>query len=976
MLLWTGLSCFIPLKATALTSDSADKEKIFSPAGNGGIKEYVNDEIIVKFRSSDNFKKQVSNLATEKNLEKKDLLSKSNIASFKIKDKKKVEEKINELRNEEDVLYVQPNYKYQQLAPHIPLDADFANQWGLNNSGQAVNNKPAGTSGADIDAPEGWEISEGTEHAAIVAVIDSGVSYNHPDLLGNMWDGSSCVDENNATIVGGCIHGYDYNSEGADDNNPLPSDSSHGTHVAGIIGAKEDGAGAGTGIVGVAPNVKIMALKVTNLYTDEIVKAIAFAENNGAKVINASWGGYADDDVLYEAIENFDGLFAAAAGNDGFDNDDGLGALNPCGFDLDNVVCVAATDQNDGLADFSNYGTTSVDIGAPGTDIYSSVGYGPVGSEDFDSASVPAVPAGWSATGNFGTVDLGGGDIALVGDTNQSPYMDNALNTVISPAYDLGTAVSAEVSFTTTCDTEYDLVDYTDYMQLDFSTDGGGTWDNDYVKWDEVVIDSDTNPAGSATYNMDLPIDVDSGISNFKVRFEWYSNGTDNNYAGCTINNFSVKTLGDGANGGFEYWDGTSMATPFVSGLAGLAWGYRGTNLSTAAVKDAIVNYGDTISSLDSKTVSGKRISAYGTLDYLESSKDMINVSFSDSPNVGGGISRTEHTADLGVPYGTDVTSLIPVIDHNGKSISPASGVAQDFTSPVTYTITAADDSTQEWTLSAIVQLNSAKQITSFGISGISSASTEINETNHTIAVAVPYGTNVTSLIPVIVHTGASVSPLSGVAQDFTSPVTYTVTAENSSIQAYVVTVTPRENPFISTKVSFGSDVSSGETDQTEVKLKFKNIGDATQYMVSRHEDFSGAEWKSIKSGVKVKIKKESKKQKFYVKFKNADGIESAVFKKTVRYVSQSSTIKNSAHIVHKGDTLIQSGKNFKKDSKVNLYFSKPDGGYYPKVIVSTDSKGSFSVSYKVNKPAGTYTWYAVNASSGKKSEKAKYIIK
>lgn len=143
----------------------------------------------------------------------------------------------------------------------------------------------------------------------------------------------------------------------------------------------------------------------------------------------------------------------------------------------------------------------------------------------------------------------------------------------------------------------------------------------------------------------------------------------------------------------------------------------------------------------------------------------------------------------LSVPYNTDVSSLSPTIVHTGASITPASGQPRDFTQPVVYTVTAADGTSQQYTVTISVARNDAKDITSFqilGNTGTIGAST--------IALTVPFGTNVTSLMPTVTTTGASVSPESGMVQNFSAPVTYTVTAEDGSTKSYVVTVTVAPN--------------------------------------------------------------------------------------------------------------------------------------------------------------------------------------
>jgi hypothetical protein len=143
-----------------------------------------------------------------------------------------------------------------------------------------------------------------------------------------------------------------------------------------------------------------------------------------------------------------------------------------------------------------------------------------------------------------------------------------------------------------------------------------------------------------------------------------------------------------------------------------------------------------------------------------------------------------EQVITITVPYGTDITSLSPVIEFTGSAVNPASGAAQDFTSPVTYRVTADNGSTRDYTVVVRYALSDAKAISSFVIG---STAGEIGE--QAITITVPYGTDITSLSPVIKFTGSAVNPASGTAQDFTSPVTYRVTADDGSTRDYVVAV-------------------------------------------------------------------------------------------------------------------------------------------------------------------------------------------
>lgn len=162
-------------------------------------------------------------------------------------------------------------------------------------------------------------------------------------------------------------------------------------------------------------------------------------------------------------------------------------------------------------------------------------------------------------------------------------------------------------------------------------------------------------------------------------------------------------------------------------------------------------------------------------------------------PIVEGLVDEDAKTITLTVPYGTDLSSLVPTITHNGVSITPNTGLAQDFTNPVTYTVTAEDSSIQEYKVTVNITPNTAKAITSFDFEALSVTGT-VDEGAKTVDLTVPFGTDVTALTPTIVHTGASVSPDTGVAQDFTNTVTYTVTAADASTQKYTVTVNVAPN--------------------------------------------------------------------------------------------------------------------------------------------------------------------------------------
>jgi subtilisin family serine protease len=268
------------------------------------------------------------------------------------------------------VRYAEPNGIVR--ASRVPNDPFYdPYQWGLHNSGQTINGVP-GVPGADISAQAAWEITTGSQ-AVVVGVLDSGIDAAHPDLAPNLWSAPANWTLNNC---GGGTHGYD-----AIDNDCVPQDENgHGTHVAGTIGARGNN---GTGVTGVNWAVSIMPLRFLDASGsgsdfDEI-EAIDYAVRAkqlgvNLRVLNGSYGSpmssQAERDAIGYAASN-DILFVAAAGNDSANSD--VIPSYPASYDLPNVISVAATGNRDELAGFSNYGATSVDLGAPGKDIASTL---------------------------------------------------------------------------------------------------------------------------------------------------------------------------------------------------------------------------------------------------------------------------------------------------------------------------------------------------------------------------------------------------------------------------------------------------------------------------------------------------------------------------------------------------------------------------------------------------------------------------
>lgn len=280
-----------------------------------------------------------------------------------------------ELKNDPAVENVEPNYL--RWVRSVPNDTRFAEMWALRNTGQTVDGT-AGTRGADISFTSARDMARTASGEVVVGVVDTGVDWIHPDLTVNIWTnpqetpGNLVDDDGNGYVDD--VHGYDFTSSDAD-----PSDSGeHGTHVAGTIAAL---GGNAQGVIGVNDHAKILPLKVSSngssITSSAVIEALEYAtalKNHGVNIValNGSYGGGGYSNAEVAAIQDAGAagiLFCVAAGNESTDNDDT--PTYPASYHLSNMIVVAATDQKDELASYSNYGATSVDIAAPGTNILS-----------------------------------------------------------------------------------------------------------------------------------------------------------------------------------------------------------------------------------------------------------------------------------------------------------------------------------------------------------------------------------------------------------------------------------------------------------------------------------------------------------------------------------------------------------------------------------------------------------------------------
>lgn len=252
------------------------------------------------------------------------------------------------LRADAGVSYAEPDSIIRAAAEVVPNDPRYGGQWGP----------------AMVDAPRAWSISTGSA-STIVAVLDSGLDTSSGEFAGRLWVNAA------ASTARRTIYGWNF----VNDNGNIQDTYGHGTHVTGILAAKGNN---GTGVAGLNWDTRIMPLKVLdgsgNGSTDRAVDAIYFAANNGARVINASWGGDVWNASMRDALNYANGkgvVFVTAAGNDGSNND--VTTTYPASYRTANELVVAAVDRFGNLASYSNYGATTVDLAAPGTDVLSTV---------------------------------------------------------------------------------------------------------------------------------------------------------------------------------------------------------------------------------------------------------------------------------------------------------------------------------------------------------------------------------------------------------------------------------------------------------------------------------------------------------------------------------------------------------------------------------------------------------------------------
>jgi subtilisin family serine protease len=526
-------------------------------------------------------------------------------------------EAVRELEADPSVaLAERDGYAVEDAVPDDPL---FGQLWGLQNSGLGIEDFTGALAGADIDAAGAWSRTVGTP-ATVVAVIDSGYRFEHPDLAGVVWtnpgETPNAFDDDGNGIVDD-LHGADFVGVDGDapavDGDPTDDDlfrGGHGVHTAGTIGAEGNN---GIGITGVAQDVRLMPLRVCSRFelTEDrgcphsaLLQAIVYAGAKGARVANVSLGGVTGSEAIASAIAlNPQTLFVVSAGNEEQNNDGS--PKYPCNYDpvaegesaVDNVVCVAATDQADRLAWFSNWGASSVDLAAPGTETLSTHPSRPFLEDTFETDDFAAK---WSASGpdgGFARTDEAPLTSFGITDSPGAPPVPDSVRASTSAPVTLPPGLQS-------CTVE-----------LSSRVSGGRSLLIGVFLGEEWVQTLGT--VRSERFSFPL-LDRLSAGGELTLRFSYEAGPAPKPGAGVWVDDVEVRCialLGEAA--GYRFLQGTSMAAPHVTGAAALLFSQK-PGASVAEVRRGLLTSVDRLPALAPITTSGGRLDAAAALDLFD----------------------------------------------------------------------------------------------------------------------------------------------------------------------------------------------------------------------------------------------------------------------------------------------------------------------------------------------------------------------
>ncbi len=523
---------FIQTKSKDLILKQSKKQTVIEEySKNNDNSNFQENELVVKINS--NFESKVKEL--EEKYSSDFVLISNNLynVKFNLKDYT-FDEMINNLNSEEVVDYAEPNY-YFNLAVSPTTEPSYDSQWAINDSNFGINLIPI------------WDEISSNEDVT-VAVVDTGVKYDHPDLNDSIWinnseiAGNSVDDDNNGYVDD--YYGWNF----ADGNNQINDTNGHGTHVAGIIGAEING----VGVAGVVPNVKVMSLKVIssdgNIYLSDVISAINYAISKGVKIFNFSFGGDVYIQSFKDLLESKDALFICAAGNGGKDqigDNNDVTPFYPSSYDLDNIISVAATDINGNLAGFSNYGFNSVDVAAPGQDIYSTYNVGGYVYLSGTSMAAPFVTA----------------TAALLSSSDSRATLSEVRDNIIAGVKDLP-SLNGKMSTSGLIDIKQT---YNNFMNIVEFDSGDGSLGNPYLISNARQLNAIRNNL-TASYKLSTSIDL-SGYQWIPIGNETEPFAGTLDGSGYEISNLNIDLPNDSYVGFFGYVINNGLVNPNIFNL-------------------------------------------------------------------------------------------------------------------------------------------------------------------------------------------------------------------------------------------------------------------------------------------------------------------------------------------------------------------------------------------------------------------------